>query len=155
MGNPNADIVFVGEAPGKNEDLQGKPFVGRGGQLLDKILSAIDLNRSKVYILNVLKCRPPENRNPLPKEIEECEPYLVRQLKLIKPKLIVALGRISAMTLLKNKDSLTNMRGKIHKYEGIDLIVTYHPAALLRNPNFKKPTWEDFKLIRDKYLNGK
>ena len=154
IGNPNADIVFVGEAPGKNEDLKGEPFVGRGGKLLDKILQAIDLNRSKVYILNVLKCRPPKNRDPLPNEIEECEPHLITQLKLIKPKLIVALGRISAMTLLKTKDSLTNMRGKIHKYEGIDLIATYHPAALLRNPNFKKPTWEDFKLIRDKYING-
>ena len=113
-----------------------------------------DLNRSKVYILNVLKCRPPKNRDPLPNEIEECEPHLITQLKLKKPKLIVALGRISAMTLLKTKDSLTNMRGKIHKYDGIDQIATYHPAALLRNPNFKKPTWEDFKLIRDKYING-
>ncbi len=154
MGHPNADIVFVGEAPGKNEDIQGIPFVGRGGKLLDKILGAINLDRSKVYILNVLKCRPPDNRDPLPTEIEKCESYLVNQLKIIKPKLIVALGRISAMTLLKNKDSLTNMRGKIHKYEGIDLIVTYHPAALLRNPNFKRSTWDDFKFIRDKYLNG-
>ena len=154
IGNPNADIVIVGEAPGKNEDLQGEPFVGRGGKLLDKILEAINLNRKKVFILNVLKCRPPENRDPKPQEISECEPYLKKQLQLINPKLIIALGRIAAMTLLKTKDSLTNMRNKIHKYENIDLIVTYHPAALLRNPNFKKPTWEDFKLIRDKYING-
>ena len=138
VGNPNADIVIVGEAPGKNEDLQGEPFVGRGGKLLDKILEAINLNRKKVFILNVLKCRPPENRNPNPQEILECEPYLKKQLQLINPKLIVALGRIAAMTLLRTKDSLTNMRNKIHKYENIDLIVTYHPAALLRNPNFKK-----------------
>ena len=155
VGNPNADIVIVGEAPGKNEDLTGEPFVGRGGKLLDKILNSINLNREKVFILNVLKCRPPENRDPNPGEIEKCEPYLKKQLEIIKPKLIVALGRISAMTLLKVKDSLTNMRNKIHKYEGVDLIVTYHPAALLRNPNFKRPTWEDFKLIRDKYLDGK
>ena len=154
VGNPNADIVIVGEAPGKNEDLKGEPFVGRGGQLLDKILEAINLNRKKVFILNVLKCRPPENRDPKPDEISECEPYLKKQLQLINPKLIVALGRIAGMTLLKTKDSLTNMRNKIHKYENIDLIVTYHPAALLRNPNFKKPTWEDFKLIRNKYING-
>jgi len=154
MGNPNSDIVFVGEAPGKNEDLQGKPFVGRGGKLLDKILLAIDLTRKDIYILNVLKCRPPENRDPNSNEIETCEPYLKKQLKIIKPKLIVALGRISAMTLLRTKESLTNLRNKIHKYEGIDLLVTYHPAALLRNPNFKKPAWEDFKLIRNDYLNG-
>ena len=155
MGNPNSEIVFVGEAPGKNEDLQGKPFVGRGGQLLDKILLAINLTRDDVYILNVLKCRPPENRDPKSIEIETCEPYLKKQLEIINPKLIVALGRISAMTLLRTKESLTNLRNKIHKYEGIDLLVTYHPAALLRNPNFKKPTWEDFKLIRDNYLHGK
>ena len=107
MGNPNSDIVFVGEAPGKNEDLKGIPFVGRGGQLLDKILVAVNLTRKDVYILNVLKCRPPENRDPLQEEIDKCEPYLKKQLSLIKPKLIVSLGRISAMTLLKSKDSLT------------------------------------------------
>ena len=152
-GNPNADIVIVGEAPGQNEDLEGKPFIGRGGQLLDKILAAINLSREDVFILNVLKCRPPENRDPKSSEIDKCEPYLKKQLEIINPKLIIALGRISAMTLLKVKESLTNMRNKVHKYEGIDLIVTYHPAALLRNPNFKKPTWEDFKFIRDNYLH--
>ena len=155
VGNPESDIVFVGEAPGKNEDLEGEPFVGRGGKLLDKILEAINVTRKDIYILNVLKCRPPENRDPANDEIEKCEPYLKKQLKIIKPKLIVALGRISAMTLLKTKDSLTDMRNTIHKYEGIDLMVTYHPAAILRNPNFKRPTWDDFKYIRDNYLNGK
>ena len=152
MGNPNSEIVFVGEAPGKEEDLQGLPFVGRSGKLLDKILAAINLSRNDVYILNVLKCRPPENRAPLKEEIELCENYLKHQLKIIKPKLIVALGRISAMTLLKTKTSLNEMRNNIHKYEDIDFLVTYHPAALLRNPNLKKYAWEDFKLIRDKYL---
>jgi len=155
IGNPEADIVIVGEAPGKNEDLEGEPFVGRSGKLLDKILDSIDLNREKVFILNVLKCRPPKNRNPKPSEIEKCEPFLKKQLEIIKPKLIIALGRISAITLLRKKDSLKDMRNKIHKYEGIDLIVTYHPAALLRNPNYKKPTWDDFSFIRDEYLNGK
>ena len=155
IGNPKSDIVFVGEAPGKNEDLKGEPFVGRGGKLLDKILEAIDLTRDDIYILNVLKCRPPENRDPSKEEIEKCEPYLKEQLKIIKPKLIVTLGRISAMTLLKKKESLTNMRNTIHKYEGIDLLVTYHPAAILRNPHFKRPTWEDFKYIRDNYINGR
>ena len=153
MGNPNADIVFVGEAPGKQEDLQGLPFVGRSGKLLDKMLFSINLSRDDVYILNVLKCRPPDNRDPSKMEIEKCEPYLKRQLKIIKPKLIVALGRISAMTILRTKESLTNMRNQIFDYEGIDFLVTYHPAALLRNPNFKKYAWEDFKLIRDKYSN--
>lgn len=152
VGNPHADIVIVGEAPGKQEDLQGVPFVGRAGKLLDKILAAIGLTREDVYICNVLKCRPPNNRDPLPLEVEQCEPFLINQLHLINPKLIVALGRISACTLLKTKESLKNLRNKIFKYAGIDLLVTYHPAALLRNPNFKKPTWDDFQLIREKYL---
>ena len=153
IGNPNADIVFIGEAPGKQEDIQGIPFVGRAGKLLDKILAAIELKRDDIYICNILKCRPPNNRDPLPSEVEECEPYLIKQLQLIKPKLIVALGRVSACTILKTKDSLKDLRNQIFKYAGIDLLVTYHPAALLRNPNFKKPAWEDFKIIRDKYLH--
>jgi len=153
VGNPNADIVFVGEAPGKNEDLKGEPFVGRGGQLLNKILAAINLTREDIYILNVLKCRPPKNRDPLQSEIEECEPYLKHQLELIKPKLIVALGKVAGNTVLKANDTLSNLRGKVHTYQGIDLIVTYHPAALLRNPELKQPTWEDFKKIRDNYLH--
>ena len=152
VGNPKADIVFIGEAPGKQEDLQGVPFVGRAGKLLDKILAAIELTRHDVYICNVLKCRPPNNRDPLPSEVEQCEPYLIKQLHLINPKLIVALGRIAACTMLKTKESLKNLRNQIFKYEGIDLLVTYHPAALLRNPNFKKPAWEDFQLIRNKYI---
>ena len=152
-GNPNSNIVFVGEAPGKNEDLEGKPFVGRSGKLLDKILHAINLSRNDVYILNVIKCKPPENRNPNAQEIEECEPYLKEQLNIIKPKLIVALGRVSAMTLLQTKESLLNLRNKIHQYEGIDFLVTYHPAALLRNPNLKKFAWDDFKMIKNNYLN--
>ena len=155
MGNPDADIVFVGEAPGKEEDLQGLPFIGRSGKLLDKMLNSINLSREKVYILNVLKCRPPENRDPLPSEIEICEQYLKKQLEIISPKLVVSLGRISAMTLLKTKESLKNLREKKLSYEGIDFLVTYHPAALLRNPNLKKYAWEDFKLIRDNYINGK
>ena len=152
IGNPKADIVFVGEAPGEKEDLGGEPFVGRAGKLLDKILSAIKLSRDDVYICNVLKCRPPKNRDPLPSEVDLCEPYLKTQLSLINPKLIVALGRIAACTILRTKEPLKNLRNKTFKYEGIDLLVTYHPAALLRNPNFKIPVWEDFQLIRDKYL---
>ena len=152
VGNPKADIVFIGEAPGKQEDLQGVPFVGRAGKLLDKILAAIELTRNDVYICNVLKCRPPNNRDPLSSEVEKCEPYLIKQLHLISPKLIVALGRIAACTMLKTKESLKNLRNQIFTYAQIDLLVTYHPAALLRNPNFKKPAWEDFQLIRDKYL---
>ena len=152
VGNPHADIVFVGEAPGEKEDLIGEPFVGRAGKLLDKILEAINLTREDIYICNVLKCRPPQNRDPLPDEVGLCEPYLKTQLSMINPKLIVALGRVSACTILKTKEPLKNLRNRIFQYEGIDLLVTYHPAALLRNPNFKKPAWEDFQLIRDKYL---
>ena len=152
IGNPQADIVFVGEAPGEKEDLEGEPFVGRAGKLLDKILAAIELSRDDVYICNVLKCRPPKNRDPLPSEVDLCEPYLTTQLSLINPKLIVALGRVAACTILRTKEPLKNLRNQIFQYEGVDLLVTYHPAALLRNPNFKIPAWEDFKLIRDKYL---
>lgn len=154
VGNPDADLVFVGEAPGKNEDLQGEPFVGKAGKLLDKILQAIGLDRTKVYILNVLKCRPPENRDPAPDEVNQCEPYLKTQLNIIRPKLIVALGRVAAKTLLRLDLPLGKMRNTLYLYEGIDLVVTYHPAALLRNPNLKKPAWEDFKHIRDNYLTG-
>ena len=153
FGNPKAKIIFVGEAPGKQEDLQGLPFVGRSGKLLDKILSAIYLTRDDIFICNVLKCRPPKNRDPLPYEVMQCEPYLLNQLHIIKPKLIVALGRIAACTILKTNESLKNMRNTIHNYAGVDLLVTYHPAALLRNPNFKKNAWEDFKLIKKEYLD--
>jgi len=152
VGNPHADIVFVGEAPGEKEDLIGEPFVGRAGKLLDKILEAINLTREDIYICNVLKCRPPRNRDPLPDEVSLCEPYLKTQLSMINPKLIVALGRVSACTILNTKEPLKNLRNRMFQYEGIDLLVTYHPAALLRNPNFKQSAWEDFQLIRDKYL---
>ena len=148
-GDPNASLLLVGEAPGEQEDIKGKPFVGRAGKLLDKILLAINRSREKdVYICNVLKCRPPENRNPLPNEVKECEPYLIHQINLIKPKLIVALGRVAGMTLLNVDNSLKSMRGVIHDYNGTPLIVTYHPAALLRNSNWKPEAWKDFKWIR-------
>ena len=149
FGDPNASLLLVGEAPGEQEDIKGEPFVGRAGKLLDKILLAINRSREKdVYICNVLKCRPPENRNPLPNEVKECEPYLIHQINLIKPKLIVALGRVAGMTLLNVDNSLKSMRGIIHDYNGTPLIVTYHPAALLRNSNWKPEAWKDFKWIR-------
>jgi uracil-DNA glycosylase family 4 len=148
VGNPNADIVFVGEAPGADEDAQGEPFVGRAGQLLNKILEAIQFKRDEVYICNILKCRPPNNREPQVDEIDQCEPHLWKQLELLKPKIIVCLGRVAAQTLLRTTESLGELRGKVHSYRGIKLVVTYHPAALLRNPNWKKPTWEDVQWIR-------
>ena len=149
VGDPNASLVLVGEAPGEQEDLKGEPFVGRAGQLLDKILAAIDRSRQKdVYICNVLKCRPPNNRDPLADEVSECEPYLIHQINLIQPKLIVALGRVAGKTLLNVDKPLKSMRGILHDYHGTPLIVTYHPAALLRNPNWKPETWKDFKWIR-------
>jgi DNA polymerase len=148
VGNPHAKLVLVGEAPGAEEDARGEPFVGRAGQLLNKILEAIQFKREDVYICNILKCRPPNNRDPLPDEVSECEPYLQEQLKLIQPKVILALGRIAGNTLLKKQESLTALRGKVHDYQGIKLIVTYHPAALLRNPHWKKPTWEDIQFMK-------
>ena len=149
VGDPNASLVLVGEAPGEQEDLKGEPFVGRAGQLLDKILAAIDRSREKdVYICNVLKCRPPQNRDPRSDEVEQCEPYLIHQINLIQPKLIVALGRVAGKTLLNVDNSLKSMRGILHNYHNTPLIVTYHPAALLRNPNWKPETWKDFKWIR-------
>jgi DNA polymerase len=147
-GNPDADLVCVGEAPGAKEDETGRPFIGQAGQLLTKILAAIDLTREQVFICNVLKHRPPGNRNPLPEEVEACSPYLIRQLELIKPKVIVAFGTFAAQTLLNSKTSIGQLRGLVHQYHGIPLIVTYHPAALLRNPAWKRPTWEDVKLAR-------
>jgi uracil-DNA glycosylase family 4 len=147
-GDSKAELVCVGEAPGAKEDETGRPFVGQAGQLLTKILSAIDLTREQVFICNVLKHRPPGNRNPLPEEVEACSPYLIRQLELIKPKVIVAFGTFAAQTLLQTKTPLGQLRGLVHRYHGIPLIVTYHPAALLRNPAWKRPTWEDVKLAR-------
>jgi len=150
-GNRNADLLFVGEAPGQQEDLQGIPFVGRAGQLLDKILAAIQLERKEVYIANILKCRPPNNRTPNSEEIEKCEPYLLNQIDLIKPAVIVCLGLTAARTLLRVELNLRDMRGKIYNYHGVDLVVTYHPAALLRNPGLKKYAWEDFQKIQKMY----
>lgn len=147
-GNPKAQLVCVGEAPGAKEDETGRPFVGQAGQLLTKILAAIDLTREEVFICNVLKHRPPGNRNPRPEEVEACSPYLIRQLELIKPKVIVAFGTFAAQTLLNSKTPIGQLRGLVHKYHGIPLVVTYHPAALLRNPAWKRPTWEDVKLAR-------
>tara|TARA_B100000579_G_C22719552_1_gene798708 strand:+ start:450 stop:1112 length:663 start_codon:yes stop_codon:yes gene_type:complete len=149
VGDQNASLLLVGEAPGEQEDIKGEPFVGRAGKLLDKILLAINRSREKdVYICNVLKCRPPKNRDPFPNEVNECEPYLLHQINLIKPKLIVALGRVAGMTLLNVDKSLKSMRGVMHDYNGTPLIVTYHPAALLRNSNWKPEAWKDFKWIR-------
>jgi uracil-DNA glycosylase family 4 len=147
-GNPKAGLVCVGEAPGAREDETGRPFVGQAGQLLTKILGAIDLTREDVFICNVLKHRPPGNRNPRPEEVGACSPYLIRQLELIKPKVIVAFGTFAAQTLLQTKTPMGQLRGLVHRYHGIPLIVTYHPAALLRNPAWKRPTWEDVKLAR-------
>jgi uracil-DNA glycosylase family 4 len=147
-GNPHAQLMCVGEAPGANEDATGRPFVGQAGQLLTKILAAIKLSREDVFIANVLKHRPPGNRNPLPDEVEACRPYLVRQVELIRPKVIVAFGTFAAQTLLETKLPIGKLRGAVHRYHGIPVVVTYHPAALLRNPAWKRPTWEDVQLAR-------
>ncbi len=147
-GNPNAGFMCVGEAPGATEDETGRPFVGAAGQLLTKILAAIDLRREDVFICNVLKHRPPGNRNPRPEEVAACSPYLIRQIELIRPKVILALGTFAAQTLLDTKLSIGKLRGQVHRYYGVPLVVTYHPAALLRNPGWKRPTWDDVKLAR-------
>ena len=142
--------MFIGEAPGQNEDQQGLPFVGRAGQLLDAMIAALRMQRSDVFIANVIKCRPPANRDPVPEEIAECEPYLHRQLALVKPKVIVALGRISAQALLKTSESLGSLRGKVHQYgpSNTPLVITYHPAYLLRSPQQKSKSWEDLLLAK-------
>ena len=147
-GRADADLMCVGEAPGQNEDETGRPFVGAAGQLLTKILAAIKLSRDDVFIANVLKHRPPANRNPRPEEVEACSPYLVRQVELVKPKVIIAFGTFAAQTLLESKTPIGKLRGAVHRYHGIPLVVTYHPAALLRNEAWKRPTWEDVKLAR-------
>ena len=148
QGNPNAALMIVGEAPGATEDEQGLAFVGAAGQLLTKILGAVDLKRDDVFICNVLKHRPPGNRNPMPDEVTACSPYLVRQFELIRPRAILALGTFAAQTLLQTKLSIGKLRSQVHRYHGVPLIVTYHPAALLRNPAWKRPTWEDVQLVR-------
>jgi len=150
-GTPKARLVFVGEGPGRDEDLQGKPFVGLAGQLLTKIIQAIQLTREEVYIANIIKCRPPGNRNPEPDEIRACEPFLIKQLQAIRPKLICALGTFAAQTLLKTEEKISLLRGRFHQYQGIPLMPTYHPAYLLRNPNFKRDVWEDMKKIKKEY----
>jgi uracil-DNA glycosylase family 4 len=151
VGNPKADVVIVGEAPGADEDEKGEPFVGRAGQLLNKILEAIHFKREEVFICNILKCRPPNNRDPQSEEIDCCEPYLWKQLEIIKPKMILCAGRIAGQSLLKTNASLALLRSKMHDYRGIPLMVTYHPAALLRNPNWKRPCWEDMQQFRKQY----
>ena len=153
-GNPNADLMFVGEAPGADEDLQGEPFVGRAGQLLTKIIEAIDLKREDVYIANLIKCRPPGNRNPEPDESEQCEPFLFRQIDSIKPKVIVALGKFAAQALLKTTEPITKIRGREFKYRDAILMPTYHPAYLLRTPSAKREVWEDMKRVRELLREG-
>ncbi|HZB25110.1 MAG TPA: uracil-DNA glycosylase [Vicinamibacterales bacterium] len=148
VGNADADLMFVGEAPGADEDVQGIPFVGRAGQLLTKIIEAIDLQRGDVYIANVIKCRPPGNRNPDPDEVEACEGFLFRQIDSIRPKVIVALGTFAAKALLKTQEPISRLRGRVYDYRGAKLIPTFHPAFLLRSPERKRDVWEDMKKVR-------
>jgi DNA polymerase len=148
VGSPTADLMFVGEAPGGDEDIQGIPFVGRAGQLLTKIIEAIGLTRDDVYIANVIKCRPPQNRNPEPDEVETCEPFLFRQIDVIQPKVIVALGKFAAQALLRTDAPISRLRGRVFDYRGAKLIPTFHPAYLLRNPSSKREVWEDMKIAR-------
>lgn len=150
-GNENAGIMFIGEAPGRDEDLQGIPFVGRAGQLLNKLLEHVQLKRSDVYIANILKSRPPNNRDPLPEEVEQCIPYLHRQIEIVRPKVLVALGRVAAQNLLNNQLSLTNMRNKIWSYRDIPMIVTFHPAYILRNNSMLNSAIEEMKFVVDYY----
>jgi DNA polymerase len=145
VGSPHAALMFIGEAPGRDEDIQGIPFVGRAGQLLTKMIEAIGLRREDVYIANVIKCRPPENRNPDPDEVAACEPFLFRQVETINPAVIVALGTFAAQALLKTQDSISRLRGRVYKYGGAQLIPTFHPAYLLRSPDKKRDAWEDLK----------
>jgi DNA polymerase len=147
-GNPEADLMFVGEAPGADEDEQGIPFIGRAGQLLTKIIAAIELAREDVYIANVIKCRPPQNRNPEPDEVAACEPFLFQQIDAIKPKVIVALGKFAAQTLLRTEAPISRLRGQVFDYRGTKLVPTFHPAYLLRNPSSKREVWEDMKLVK-------
>ncbi len=153
-GNPAAELMFIGEGPGAEEDKQGLPFVGRAGELLTRIVQAIDLRREDVYIANVVKCRPPGNRDPQGDEVSACRGYLERQVELIRPRVIVALGRIAAQTLLGNEEPIGRMRGRWWQVLGVPTMVTYHPAALLRNPALKRPTWEDMQQVRDRLREG-
>ena len=148
VGNPDADLMFVGEAPGADEDIQGEPFVGRAGQLLTKIIEAIGLARGDVYIANVIKCRPPQNRNPEPDEVDTCEPFLFEQIAAIRTKVVVALGSFASRAVLRPADPISRLRGRVYDYRGSKLVPTFHPAYLLRNPSSKKEVWEDMKLVR-------
>ena len=148
-GNPDADLVFVGEAPGREEDIKGEPFVGKAGQLLTRIITAMGLNREDVYICNVIKCRPPHNRDPLPSEIEMCEPFLKGQLDIIRPRVICALGSFASQTLLKSEVRISRLRGQFRDYHGVPLMPTYHPSFLLRNPHAKREVWEDIQLVME------
>jgi uracil-DNA glycosylase family 4 len=150
-GDPTADLVVIGEAPGAEEDASGRPFVGRSGQLLDKILLAAGFDRKDVYICNILKCRPPGNRNPLQDEIGHCMPWLLGQLQIVKPKIILILGKVAANTVFENRLSLGSMRGKVTKWNTFDCFITYHPAALLRNPEWKRGCWDDIQLMMGHY----
>jgi DNA polymerase len=152
-GNPEANLMVIGEAPGADEDASGRPFVGRSGQLLTKILQAVEFSREEVFIANIVKCRPPENRNPLQDEITCCTPWLEKQLEIISPKVILLLGKVAANTIFSNQTALGAMRGKVLEWRGVDCFVTYHPAALLRNPNWKRARWEDVQLMRHHYDN--
>lgn len=152
VGNPNADIVFIGEAPGHDEDLKGEPFVGRAGQLLDRMLAAVGLDREQVYILNTIKCRPPNNRDPRIDEVQSCNLWFEQQLELLQPKLICLLGRVAAQTVLESDAPLGSMRGHWHDYRGIPVWVTYHPAYLLRSPSQKQKSWQDLQILNSRYL---
>ncbi|MDP9347993.1 MAG: uracil-DNA glycosylase [Gemmatimonadota bacterium] len=148
-GNPQADVLVVGEAPGEEEDRTGRPFVGRAGKLLDLLLASVGLAREAVYICNVLKCRPPGNRNPQPDEVEACSPYLLRQVELVRPKVVAAFGTFAAQTLLGTTTSIGRLRGQVHQFQGVPLVPTYHPAALLRHPAWVRPTWDDLQRLRE------
>jgi len=152
-GDPEADLMFIGEGPGAQEDLQGLPFVGPAGALLTRIIGAIEIRREEVYICNMVKCRPPMNRDPTPQEVSACGSFLERQIDLVRPKVIVALGRVAAQSLLGTNESLGRLRGRWHSVRDVPTRVTYHPAALLRNAQWKRPTWEDMQLVRD-FLRG-
>ena len=147
VGNPKAKLMFVGEGPGRDEDKQGEPFVGRAGQLLNKIIEAMGMKRSDVYIGNIVKCRPPENRQPLPDEMETCTPFLLKQIEAIRPKVIVCLGATALKGLLKTEAKISQLRGQFQDFNGTPVMPTYHPAFLLRNPDAKKPVWEDMKKV--------
>ncbi|VAX23267.1 Uracil-DNA glycosylase, family 4 [hydrothermal vent metagenome] len=150
VGDVKARLMFIGEAPGRDEDLKGEPFVGRAGALLTRMIKGMGLEREDVYIANIIKCRPPKNRNPEPVEVDNCEPYLKRQINIIKPEIICALGAVSAQTLLKTKTPISRLRGQFYQYEGAPLLPTFHPAYLLRNPSAKTDAWSDLQMIMEK-----